>query len=56
MIFLKNWYTPLIDFLSKLDEPMVSPGILTISGEIQPLGNFVEIPEDTREIISLLAK
>jgi len=56
MIFPKNWYTPLIDFLSKSDEPMVSPGILTISGEMQPLGNFVEIPEDTSELISLLAK
>lgn len=36
MVFPKNWYIPLIDFLMKTGEPMVCPGIITSYGDLLP--------------------
>jgi len=59
MIFPKNWYKPLINYLRNTDEPMLSPGILTLSGELQPMdieGSKVEIPQKNADLISLLTQ
>lgn len=36
MIFPNDWYIPLIDFLEKNDDPVISPGIITSSGFLVP--------------------
>ncbi|MFF3103242.1 hypothetical protein [Viridibacillus arvi] len=54
MVFPKNWYEPLIHFLETTDEPMVSPGILTSSGELQPVGRFIVLPQNKENMISIL--
>jgi hypothetical protein len=54
MVFPRNWYESLLHFLDTTDEPMVSPGILTSSGELQPLNQFTVLPENTTDLISLL--
>lgn len=54
MLFPSNWYEPLIEYLIKTDEPIVSPGILTSNGEMQPLGQHIQIPSESSELISLL--
>ncbi|WP_434564556.1 glycosyltransferase [Thermoanaerobacterium thermosaccharolyticum] len=59
MIFPKNWCIPLIDFLINTDEPMISPGILTVSGILEPNINNLnkekyKIPEDINDLRLLL--
>ncbi|OAB40044.1 hypothetical protein PMSD_03080 [Paenibacillus macquariensis subsp. defensor] len=54
MVFTPNWYTPLIDYLENSDEPMISPGIITITGELQPLRQYTTIPSTYRELITHL--
>ncbi|MEC0094296.1 glycosyltransferase family protein [Paenibacillus macquariensis] len=54
MVFTPNWHTPLIDYLENSDEPMISPGIITITGELQPLGQYTTIPSTYRELITHL--
>ncbi|RTE00421.1 glycosyltransferase [Paenibacillus whitsoniae] len=54
MVFPRNWYEPLLDLLENSDEPMISPGILTQYGELQPIGNSAIIPETIEELIKLL--
>ncbi|MFJ7935616.1 hypothetical protein [Sporosarcina sp. NPDC096371] len=54
MAFPRNWYESLLHFLDTTDEPMVSPGILTSSGELAPLNQFIALPENTTDLISLL--
>jgi hypothetical protein len=55
MIFPPNWYVPLIKYLEKTDEPMISPGIITKTGEVFPKGegNY-RLPKKVDEIINLL--
>ncbi|GAB6926142.1 hypothetical protein JCM10914A_01250 [Paenibacillus sp. JCM 10914] len=54
MIFPPNWYEPLLAYLERSGEPMVSPGILTASGELQPLQEFITLPDDPDELIRTL--
>jgi len=54
MVFPPNWHAPLIDYLDINDEPMISPGIITITGELQPLGQYTIIPSTYRELITHL--
>ncbi|CAI6085456.1 class I SAM-dependent methyltransferase [Cohnella sp. JJ-181] len=54
MLFPPNWYSPLVAFLISSDEPIVTPGILTASGELQPLGERIELPDASEAILKLL--
>ncbi|MBP1990857.1 hypothetical protein [Paenibacillus eucommiae] len=54
MIFPANWYVPLIDFLAGSDEPMISPGIVTQYGELQPIQLGTPVPATPQEMIALL--
>ncbi|WP_036604534.1 glycosyltransferase family 2 protein [Paenibacillus assamensis] len=54
MIFPPNWYQPLIDYLEQSEEPLISPGILTAEGVLQPLGTHVEVPSSYEQLCSLL--
>ncbi|MGE7623343.1 hypothetical protein ACQKMD_09875 [Viridibacillus sp. NPDC096237] len=54
MVFPENWYESLTHFLDTTDEPMVSPGILTSCGELQPIGQFIVLPEYKEDMISVL--
>lgn len=54
MVFPSNWYAPLIAYLDTTDEPMISPGIITINGELQPRGQFTTIPPTYGELITHL--
>lgn len=54
MLFPMNWYSPLISFLESSDEPIISPGILTAYGELQPLGEQIELPNSSESILQLL--
>ncbi|MDQ0268280.1 hypothetical protein [Cytobacillus purgationiresistens] len=56
MLFPPNWYGPLVEFLTNSDEPMISPGILTMNGELQPLNLYTAIPDNTDDLIALLGK
>jgi hypothetical protein len=59
MIFPKDWHRPLTEYLSKHDEPMICPGIITQFGEIHPLKKNVkslEIPSGYQAIIQLCEK
>ncbi|WP_235613081.1 hypothetical protein [Paenibacillus sp. LC231] len=54
MIFPPNWYAPLLRYLERTDEPMVSPGIVTSSGELQPLGAYILLPDTPEGICETL--
>mgnify|MGYP001281113204 CR=1 FL=1 len=54
MVFPPNWQSPLIEYLDITDEPMISPGIITINGELQPLGQYTHIPSTYPELITHL--
>ncbi|WP_432401150.1 hypothetical protein [Wukongibacter sp. M2B1] len=53
MIFPKNWHEPLLIQLKNSDEPMISPGILTSDGELQPLNKKVSKTEIFTDITDL---
>ncbi|TVX93122.1 glycosyltransferase family 2 protein [Paenibacillus agilis] len=55
MIFPPNWYQPLIDYLKESEEPLISPGILTAEGALQPLGTHTEVPTSYDQVCSLLS-
>ncbi|MFS0722835.1 hypothetical protein [Paenibacillus sp. 1P07SE] len=55
MLFPPDWYVPLTDYLAASSEPMVCPGIVTSSGELQPLGLRISPPEDAAGWLTLLA-
>ncbi|MNX42711.1 hypothetical protein D3C86_731360 [compost metagenome] len=54
MVFPPNWAVPLVEFLEQSDEPLVSPAILTRFGEMQPLGTYVQVPENIDDLRNLL--
>lgn len=54
MLFTSNWYEPLLEYLYHSNEPMISPGILTAYGELQPIGLQVKVPVSNEERLSLL--
>ncbi|WP_438350062.1 hypothetical protein ACP8HI_05170 [Paenibacillus sp. FA6] len=54
MVFPPNWYVPLIEYLDITDEPMLSPGIITMNGELQPIGQNTTIPSSVSELIAQL--
>lgn len=55
MIFPANWYTELITYLEENDEPLISPAIITKSGEIAPSGNGnFSLPEQLDDLLILL--
>ncbi|YCA41909.1 hypothetical protein M1E11_13880 [Bacillus sp. JZ8] len=54
MIFPKEWYTPLIEYLNDSDEPIISPGIMTSYGELQPIGRWVSFPLTIPDLLSFL--
>lgn len=58
MKFPRNWYQPLVEYLEATDEPMVSPGIVTQFGEIQPEGihNPSVLITDVNEFINSLSQ
>jgi hypothetical protein len=54
MIFPVNWYAPIIAYLERTDEPMLSPGIMTAYGELQPLNTYEIPPQETTDLIQRL--
>lgn len=58
MKFPSDWYQPLIEFLDSSDEPMISPGIVTRFGEMQPDGsNHQHVPlADVDGFVNSLSK
>ncbi|MGO4540130.1 glycosyltransferase family 2 protein [Paenibacillus sp. 2TAB19] len=54
MLFPPDWYAPLIHCLETTDEPVICPGILTASGELQPLGRYIDLPGNPAAIIERL--
>ncbi len=52
MLFPAGWYLPLIDYLQQTGEPLVSPGILTGYGELQPIGQ--QLSREAAEAGSML--
>ncbi|MCM3496404.1 class I SAM-dependent methyltransferase [Paenibacillus lactis] len=54
MLFPPGWCEPLIRYLVRTGEPMVSPGIVTSSGELQPLRTFIQLPETSGKLIETL--
>jgi len=57
MIFTKGWSETIIEYLKKSKEPMLSPGILTVYGELHPHKKgekSASVPNDTKELKSLL--
>ncbi len=54
MVFSPNWHVPLTEYLDHTDDPMLSPGIITINGELQPLGQYTTIPSTYGELITHL--
>ena len=54
MVFPRNWHVPLTQCLSCSEEPMLSPGILTLSGELQPIGSRIQLPATYIELIEVL--
>ncbi|WP_211745662.1 hypothetical protein [Paenibacillus sp. Marseille-Q4541] len=54
MVFPPNWYDPLLDYLASSDEPMVSPGIVTRNGELQPIRHVTSVPDNNADLINLL--
>ncbi|MFP7224936.1 hypothetical protein SFC65_22485 [Priestia filamentosa] len=54
MIFPKVWYAPLIKYLNDSDEPIISPGIMTSYGELQPIGRWVSFPLTIPDLLSFL--
>jgi 2-polyprenyl-3-methyl-5-hydroxy-6-metoxy-1,4-benzoquinol methylase/GT2 family glycosyltransferase len=54
MIFPMDWFQPLIDYLEHSAEPMISPGIVTKDGAMQPVRGHVEIPPDSSDLCSRL--
>ncbi|MDU5949341.1 MAG: class I SAM-dependent methyltransferase, partial [Paenibacillus macerans] len=56
MLFPRNWYVPLISFLASSDEPMICPGLLTAYGELQPLGERIDLPRSPEAILQLLGQ
>ncbi|MBJ9993538.1 hypothetical protein [Paenibacillus sp. S28] len=55
MVFPPNWYVPLIEYLGEsVNEPMISPGIVTMYGELQPIGIETEIPDNSLDLIPFL--
>ncbi|MCS7460416.1 hypothetical protein N0M98_09705 [Paenibacillus doosanensis] len=54
MAFPRNWHVPLIAYLESSDDPLVCPGILTSGGELQPLGLYGTVPQQTDELIAYL--
>ncbi|MBD2847634.1 hypothetical protein IDH44_20785 [Paenibacillus sp. IB182496] len=56
MLFPPSWHAPLIDYLERSGEPMACPGILTASGELQPLGEWIPPPPDAPAILERLAE
>ncbi|OPA73070.1 hypothetical protein BVG16_30870 [Paenibacillus selenitireducens] len=54
MVFPPNWHVPLVDYLASSDEPMISPGIVTMYGELQPISEEIAIPDNAAALIALL--
>ncbi|MDR6881951.1 methyltransferase domain-containing protein [Bacillus sp. 3255] len=54
MVFPKNWFMPLLDYLDHSDEPMISPGIVTKVGDMQPIGGHIEVPAHLSDLCLLL--
>ncbi|MEJ9216913.1 hypothetical protein P4H46_01610 [Paenibacillus glucanolyticus] len=54
MILPTGWYEPLLRYLAYTGEPMVSPGIVTSSGELQPLKEFIQLPETPEHLMTAL--
>ncbi len=54
MLFPPKWHLPIIDYLNDTDEPMLSPGIMTKYGELQPLNSYIELPSESSEVIQYL--
>lgn len=55
MLFPCNWYDALIAYLESNDEPMISPAIITKTGEIFPKGNGrFDLPDKVEDILRLL--
>lgn len=54
MIFPPDWYVPLLDFLAHSDEPIISPGIVTRFGELQPSGTNTVVPDHPAELLALV--
>ncbi|MFD0694591.1 hypothetical protein ACFQZT_10855 [Paenibacillus sp. GCM10027628] len=54
MLFPPNWYAPLLDYLAQSDEPMISPGIVTGYGELQPIGERMNVSSSSEEILAQL--
>jgi hypothetical protein len=55
MLFPAGWYLPLIDYLEQTGEPLVSPGILTGYGELQPTGERLELDAAAGSMLETLA-
>jgi hypothetical protein len=56
MLFPPDWHKPLVEYLKTHDEPIISPGIVTQYGEIQPLKKNVKslnILEEPESIIKI---
>lgn len=56
MLFPPDWHEPLLRYLERTDEPMVSPGIVTSTGELQPLGEFIVLPKTPGELSEMLQR
>ncbi|WP_152393326.1 hypothetical protein [Paenibacillus guangzhouensis] len=55
MVFPPQWHVPLVDYLVSTDEPMISPGIVTIYGVLQPFNDEIAIPDNTEALIAMLS-
>lgn len=56
MMFPPDWYEPLLRYLERTGEPMVSPGIVTSRGELQPLKEFIQLPETSEQWLATLQR
>lgn len=54
MVVPPGWTSPLVQFLAATDHPMVSPGILTAAGELQPMGEWLSADQRPTDIGGLL--
>ncbi|WP_128657580.1 hypothetical protein [Paenibacillus sp. 598K] len=54
MIFPAHWYAPLLRYLETSQEPMISPGIVTAGGVMQPLEEQITVPADMEGWLELL--
>ncbi|WP_212031170.1 hypothetical protein [Cytobacillus depressus] len=57
MLFPTNWYSELIQYLENNDEPLISPGIITATGDVFPKGNGnYDLPKEVNEVLGLLER